>query len=136
MSTKLAAPTVLKTIFERKTEEVAERRKRCSISELELAAQLGSVCPRCKAASSTELEEKSRRGRLACYADEGAWRKGETPSIRISMRRFFERLSSLGEPSGLRCGRMGSVWALPNTCMRSEGCARHNSTRAPALGYS
>ena len=39
MSTKLAAPTVLKTIFDRKTEEVAERQKRCPISELELAAQ-------------------------------------------------------------------------------------------------
>ena len=34
MSTKLAAPTVLKRIFDRKTEEVAERRKRRSISEL------------------------------------------------------------------------------------------------------
>ena len=39
MSTKLAAPTVLKTIFDRKTEEVAQRRKRHSISKLELAAQ-------------------------------------------------------------------------------------------------
>ena len=40
MSTKLAAPTVLKTIFDRKTEEVAERQKRCPISELELASRL------------------------------------------------------------------------------------------------
>ena len=39
MSTKLAAPTVLKTIFDHKTEEVAERQKRCPISELELAVQ-------------------------------------------------------------------------------------------------
>ena len=39
MSTKLAAPTVLKKIFDRKMEEVAERRQRRSISELELEAQ-------------------------------------------------------------------------------------------------
>ncbi len=40
MTTKLAAPTVLKKIFDRKTEEVAERKQQRSLAELEqLAAE-------------------------------------------------------------------------------------------------
>ena len=35
MTTKLAAPTVLKKIFDRKTEEVAERKQRRSLAELD-----------------------------------------------------------------------------------------------------
>ena len=38
MTTKLAAPTVLKKIFDRKTEEVAERKRQRSIAELEKLA--------------------------------------------------------------------------------------------------
>ena len=38
MTTKLAAPTVLKKIFDRKTEEVAERKQRRSLMELEQLA--------------------------------------------------------------------------------------------------
>ena len=38
MTTKLAAPTVLKKIFDRKTEEVAERKQLRSLAELEQLA--------------------------------------------------------------------------------------------------
>ena len=40
MKTKLAAPTVLRTIFDRKIEEVAARQQQCSLTELEQAASL------------------------------------------------------------------------------------------------
>ena len=38
MTTKLAAPTVLRQIFDRKTEEVAERKQQRSLAELERLA--------------------------------------------------------------------------------------------------
>ena len=38
MTTKLAAPTVLKKIFDRKTEEVADRKQLRSLAELEQLA--------------------------------------------------------------------------------------------------
>ena len=40
MKTKLEAPTVLKTIFDRKTEEVAARQQKRSLAELQRAASL------------------------------------------------------------------------------------------------
>ena len=40
MRTKLEAPTVLKTIFDRKIEEVAARQQHRSLAELEQAASL------------------------------------------------------------------------------------------------
>ena len=76
MSTKLAAPTVLKTIFERKTEEVAERRKRCSISELELAAQRADPVRGFRQAlaesTAAEISRVCRRARRGGALGEGA----------------------------------------------------------------
>ncbi len=40
MKTKLATPTVLKNIFDRKIEEVAERKQQRPLSDLERAAAL------------------------------------------------------------------------------------------------
>ena len=43
MTTKLAAPTVLRQIFDRKTEEVAERKQQRSLAELQQLAAGASL---------------------------------------------------------------------------------------------
>ena len=65
MTTKLAAPTVLKKIFDRKNEEVAERRATLPLAELESA--VASAKP--TRGFRNALSERVERGGAAVIAE-------------------------------------------------------------------
>ena len=84
MTTKLAAPTVLKKIFDRKTEEVAERKQQRSLTELEQLAADADPARGFRRALSDRVAQGQpavRRCGEGGHADplqEGAlWRGGE-----------------------------------------------------------
>ena len=77
MTTKLAAPTVLKKIFDRKIEEVAERRAARPMSEIESAVTSADPTRGFRRSLADRLERGGRSG--DCRGQEGEPKQGCDP---------------------------------------------------------
>ena len=96
MTTKLAAPTVLKQIFDRKTEELAERKQRRSLAELEQLAAGASPVRGFRRA----LSDRAAQGQPAVIAEV----KKASPSKGVIREAFYPaEIAASYEAGGAAC---------------------------------
>ena len=96
MTTKLAAPTVLKKIFDRKTEEVAERKRQRSIAELEKLAASADPARGFRLA----LSDRVMQGQAAVIAEV----KKASPSKGVIREGFYPaEIAASYEAGGAAC---------------------------------
>jgi len=96
VTTKLAAPTVLKKIFDRKTEEVAERKQQRSIAELEKLAASADPARGFRSA----LSDRVMQGQAAVIAEV----KKASPSKGVIREAFYPaEIAASYEAGGAAC---------------------------------